>query len=241
MDHNIKIAILTIATNNYKDFLNPLIESIQKNFLPSNQKDIFVFADEDTLSYKYSNIIFNKIQHEQWPFITLKRFNYFSKVLEKLINYDMVIYFDVDLEVIKNISKFPICDLFGVMHPGIYAYGHMWDIETNPKSTAYISPENKGIYHQGCFWGGSSIEICKMIDKLNNNIEIDLSNNIIAKWHDESHLNHYLFNNKNKVFTISSSFCYPENWNLQIPKIIIHKDKNMKEYPRFEGSKHLFF
>jgi hypothetical protein len=235
MDNDIKIAILTIATNNYKDFLNPLIESIQDKFLPLNKKDIFVFADKDTVSDKYSNVIFNQIQHEPWPFITLKRFHYFEKVLKDLTNYDMVIYFDCDLEVIQNINEFPVCDLFGVMHPGIYAYGKMWDIETNPKSTAYILPENEGIYHQGCFWGGSSNEVCKMISELKNNTQIDLDNNIVAKWHDESHLNYYLFDNKDKVVTISSSYCYPENWQLPIHKIIIHKEKNINQYPKFEG------
>jgi hypothetical protein len=121
------------------------------------------------------------------------------------------------------------------MHPGIYAYGKMWDIETNPQSTAYISPENEGIYYQGCFWGGSSNEVCKMISKLKNNTQVDLDNNIVAKWHDESHLNHYLFDNKDRTVTISSAFCYPENWKLPIEKIIVHKEKNINQYPKFEG------
>lgn len=235
MDKNIKIAILTIATNNYKDFLYPLVESIQNKFLTSNQKDIFVFADEDLISDKYSNIIFNKIEHEPWPYITLKRYHYFSKIVENLANYDMVIYFDCDLEVVQDINEFPICDLFGVVHPGIYVLGKMWDIETNPQSTAYIPPENEGIYHQGCFWGGSSSEICKMISELKDNTQIDLNNNIVAKWHDESHLNSYLFKNKNKVISMPSSYSYPEKWQLPFEKIIIHKEKNNNQYPRFQG------
>jgi hypothetical protein len=230
-----KIAILTVATNNYKDFLSPLIESIQNKFLPLIEKDIFLFADEDTISSEYSNIYFNKINHEPWPFVTLKRFEYFNTILNQLNNYDMVIYFDCDLEVVQNIDEFPICDLFAVMHPGIYVSDKMWTIETNPQSTAYISPENEGIYHQGCFWGGSSNEICKMISELKNNTQTDLDNNIIAKWHDESHLNYYLYKNKDRVVTISSSYSYPENWQLPIEKIIIHKEKNMNQYPRFPG------
>jgi hypothetical protein len=230
-----KIAILTVATNNYKDFLSPLIESIQNKFLPLIEKDIFLFADEDTISSEYSNIYFNKINHEPWPFVTLKRFEYFNTILNQLNNYDMVIYFDCDLEVVQNIDEFPICDLFAVTHPGIYVYDKMWTIETNPQSTAYISPENEGIYHQGCFWGGSSNEICKMISELKNNTQTDLDNNIIAKWHDESHLNYYLYKNKDRVVTISSSYSYPENWQLPIEKIIIHKEKNMNQYPRFPG------
>lgn len=235
MDKNIKIAILTVATNNYKSFLDPLIKSIQDKFLPLNKKDIFVFADEDSISHKYSNIIFNKIEHEPWPYITLKRYFYFDKILKDLTKYDMVIYFDCDLEVVKNVNEFPKCDLFGVVHPGIYFFGKMWDVETNPKSTAYISSENEGIYHQGCFWGGTSNEVCKMISELKNNTQIDLDNSVVAKWHDESHLNFYLFKNKDIVSSISSSYSYPENWNLPIEKIIIHKEKNSNQYPRFQG------
>jgi hypothetical protein len=34
---------------------------------------------------------------------------------------------------------------------------------------------------------------------------------------------------------LHSGFAYPETWNLTVPCFVIHKDKNMIEYPRFSG------
>lgn len=232
-----KIAILTIATNNYKILLKSLISSINNNFLNKYQKDVFVFSDEDEFSNIYPNARFIKINHEKWPFITLKRFEYFNSISKELSEYDYIFYFDSDLEVIKNVNDFEFHPLFGVQHPASFFMDPFWDIETNNKSTAFLDPNNPWIYHQGCLWGGKSKEIIKMNEVLYNNIQMDFSNSIVAKWHDESHLNNYFYNNREKVLTISSSYCYPENWSLPCEKIIIHKDKNMDEYPRFQGIK----
>lgn len=232
-----KIAILAIATNNYKTLLKNLIFSIEGYLLPGVHKDVFVFSDEDEFSNTFNNIKFTKINHEKWPFITLKRFEFFSKRIDDLKEYDYVYYFDCDLEIIRTIETMPEGPLFGVQHPAAYYFSNFWDIETNKDSLAYLDKNNPWIYHQGCFWGGQSKNVIEMIEILKENINKDLQNNIVAKWHDESHLNNYFFKNKNLVTTLPSSFCYPEKWNLPIEKIILHKDKNMIEYPRFEGVK----
>ena len=76
-----------------------------------------------------------------------------------------------------------------------------------------------------------------MIKLLENNVNIDLEKDIIAAWHDESHVNRFFSDNEEKVFTLSPGFAYPEMWNMPVPKAIIHKDKNMEEFPRFRGAK----
>ena len=67
-----------------------------------------------------------------------------------------------------------------------------------------------------------------MAECIKKNIDIDLNNNIIAVWHDESHLNRYFIDNKPEI-ELSPSYCYPENWNLPFEKKLIALDKNHNE------------
>tara|TARA_R110000803_G_scaffold27700_1_gene64584 strand:+ start:120 stop:824 length:705 start_codon:yes stop_codon:yes gene_type:complete len=231
-----KFAILIIATNQYRGMAQSLIESIDNFYSPEGEKDIFIFSDKNEFKSTSANIIFNKIDHEQWPYVTLKRFEYFYKVKEKLKSYDQVIYMDCDLEIVENIC-FPNSPLIGVMHPAKHIWNNFWDVEKNPKSKAFI-PENSdgsSVYCQGCLWGGGGKEISKLVGVLKKNVEIDFNNDVIAKWHDESHLNNYFYNNKEDLLILKSSYCYPENWNLPIKKLIIHKDKSMENFPRHQG------
>lgn len=225
-----KIAILTVATGGYKSLLMDLIKSINEKFLTSFDKDIFVYSDEDIYSQDNKNIIFSKINHEKWPLVSLKRYEYFIESQESLLKYDYVFYFDCDLQVVKNIDNFEFHNIFAVSHPEKLRYcPDLWEVETNPASTAYLNPNNIGHYVQGCFWGGKPNEIIKMVTQLRENAQIDLNNDFIAKWFDESHLNKYFFDNKEIVSQVSSSYSYPENWNLPIEKLIIHRDKNTIE------------
>lgn len=224
-----KIAILAVGTNKYRSLMLDLIESVDKKFLNKFEKDFIVFSDENIFSEKFTNVIFNKIEHEQWPLNSLKRYQYFVDQKHVIDKYDYVFYFDADLLVVENINDFEFHDLFAVSHPQNFFTPNLWEIETNKNSTAYLDPEKIGHYVQGCFWGGKPSEVLKMCETLYRNAKIDLDNNFIAKWFDESHLNHYFYFNKDKTNAVSSSFSYPELWDLNIPKLIIHRDKNNTE------------
>jgi hypothetical protein len=49
-----KIAILNIATNNYKLFLNDLHDSIEKYFLTDYKKTYFVWSDDSSYKFKHN-------------------------------------------------------------------------------------------------------------------------------------------------------------------------------------------
>jgi len=229
MDKDMKIAILAVGTNKYRSFMFDLVESIMEKFLTKSEKHYILFSDEDIFSKELENINFNKIEHEEWPLNSLKRYQYFLDKKDLIMTYDYVFYFDADLLVVNNVDDFEFHNLFAVSHPANLSNPNMWDVETNKNSTAYLNPNEKGHYVQGCFWGGKPSNIIEMCDILYRNAKIDLDNDFIAKWFDESHLNNYFYKNKDKVEVVSPSFSYPESWRLDIPKLIIHRDKNHTE------------
>lgn len=224
-----KIAILAVGTNKYKFLMRDLVKSINEKFLRQLEKHFILFSDEDIFSEEFPNVFFNKIEHEKWPLNSLKRYEYFLNKKDLILKYDYVFYFDADLLAVEDINDFEFHDLFAVSHPMNLMMQNMWDIETNKNSTAYLDQDKIGHYVQGCFWGGTPSKIIEMCGILYENARIDLENNFIAKWFDESHLNHYFYHNQDRVNTVNSSFSYPESWNLNIPKLIIHRDKNHEE------------
>jgi hypothetical protein len=45
-----------------------------------------------------------------------------------------------------------------------------------------------------------------------------------------------MVDNVKDAIILSPSMAYPEHWNLPVNKLVIHKDKNMVDYPRFKGA-----
>ena len=71
-----------------------------------------------------------------------------------------------------------------------------------------------------------------MIDELEDRVKKDLDDNVIAVWHDESHLNKFFIENKNEVHLLGPSFAYPEIFESYCnfePKIV-HLAKNNSKY-----------
>lgn len=236
-----RIKIFTISTNQYHIFDKDFLDSFSFPFLPNVRKEFFLFTDEVDLDlYKdYDNVNTIYIEHEKWPMITLKRYENISKIFPRINEDDLCIFADIDLEVVREVNEFPVTKYFGVNHPGNYIVDNRQSLEDNPLSKACVDvnflPPNYN-YIQGCFWGGVGTNFINMVKSLEEGTSTDLANNIIAKWHDESHLNKFCIENISDFEIVPSSFAYPENWRLPVNKIIIHKDKSMEQFPRFEGS-----
>lgn len=233
------IAFIFIGTGKYVDFFEDYYDSIFASFVPSVKKTIFAFTDQpDHSLFNQEHVKTYEIKHQDWPFITLKRFEFMSQAIEELKEYSDVIFMDADMYVAADIGEEffdSYKELFGVKHPGQFIYGDVCEFEGNPQSLAYVPEFKRTTYHQGCFWGGSNPHVTDMISALAEAVRVDLDNGIIAAWHDESHLNSYFSNAVEKVSTLHSGYAYPQNWNMPVAKMIVHLDKNMQEYPRFRS------
>ena len=135
---------------------------------------------------------------------------------------------NANIQFIKEITEdfLPINEnLLVVQHPAFYnKSADEYCYDRNEKGLAYI-PFGQGKYYvQGALNGGKVNEFLKLITELDNNVEEDLKNDIIALWHDESHLNRYILN-RNDIKVLGPEYVYPEDWDLPFEPVIITRDK----------------
>jgi hypothetical protein len=78
--------------------------------------------------------------------------------------------------------------------------------ETNRSSSAFVPKSQRKQYVCGGTWWGKKESIQKLSHELEFKIDQDLSNNLIAKYHDESHLNYWAANNP--CLLVGPEFCF---------------------------------
>lgn len=198
-------ALVIIATGEvYRRHARELIDSAKKFFVPH---DVILFTD-DPQSFDVPDV-----SHKPrlgYPNETLMRYHTMLTKRETLSKYDRIFYSDAD-----NLFVAPVTgeDIFSegitaTAHPGYV--GLHGTPETNPRSLAY-QPAIR-TYFCGGFNGGTSSSFLRMADTISSAISRDLANNIVAVWHDESHMNKYLYDNP-PAKVLTPSFCYPHTEN----------------------------
>lgn len=236
------IGLLLIATNKYDTYIGPLLESANQYFLKGHVVTYFIFTDTSrdlTKEYifeptrEYNIVQFYK-EHEPWPLPTLNRYHTFISQEEILRKQDYLFYADIDMLFLDDIEDEVLSDRVATIHPG-FPLGAT-SVESNEKSTAYIPHGTNEYYFAGGFNGGTSSEFLKMSTTIANNIDIDALGNIIAIWHDESHINRYLLDNE-PTKILHPGYCYPDpesefpqyEWLESQPKKLMALAKNHKE------------
>jgi hypothetical protein len=103
--------------------------------------------------------------------------------------------------------------------------------EKSNSSLAFVPRNGRKVYVCGAIWLGKSESIIDLCRLLSERINKDLSNNIIAKFHDESHLNWFAANNVVKLLTPKYCFegKYPQLKHLVPIIIAVDKPKELKK------------
>lgn len=238
-----KVGILYICTGKYDIFWNDFYQSAEQFLLPNSEKHYFVFTDSKTIQ---SSDRIHKIYQEQlgWPKDTLMRFHLFLTIEEELKKMDYLFFLNANYTFIKTITEDEILPtekdnfLTGQLHPVAYHLQRKkYAYEANPKSTAYIA-ENAGTYYfAGGLIGGRTTEFIQLCNKLKQNIDEDFKNDIIAIWHDESHINNYF--SKIEPKKLHPGYCFPQGWYLPFEQktLLLNKSKlGGHAYLRGEGN-----
>tara|TARA_B110000211_G_scaffold74316_1_gene86611 strand:+ start:9762 stop:10535 length:774 start_codon:yes stop_codon:yes gene_type:complete len=232
----VRVAILYLAIGDYTDFWTDFYSSCEKNFLPDCEKNYFVFTDRPS-TISGTNVHVSSVDDLGWPLNTMFRFKYFLRHRDTLRSHDAVFFFNANALFCETISMKDVLPpgytLTGVVHPGYQKYRKIFlpYERKHRNSTAYVGRFEGDCYFQGCLNGGFSNEYMDLVECCNRNINQDLRANIIARAHDESHLNRYLI--EKKVNMLPSCYSLPEGW-IGDP-IISMRDK--AKYPWYSGVK----
>lgn len=202
-----KIAILYICTGRYDVFWKDFFISCEKHLLPKMEKEVhyFIFTDSVSLYAKDSERV-HVVYQEQlpWPLTTLKRFDIFQKARAQLLLMDYIYFFNANMLFQKDVGEEIIPDgthdLVFVLHPGFYNKDRInFTYEQNTESLAYIPSDSGEHYFMGGLNGGKASAYIEMIDDLKQRISKDEERDIVAIWHDESHLNRYAVDFPEKI------------------------------------------
>ena len=228
-----KICILTIATNQYLQFVEKLYDDIAEKFLPHHDISCLLFTDHE-IEETSDNVRVHYIDHEPWPMPTLKRYNYFVKEEDFILDHDYCYYLDADMRIDAPVGEEILDDLVATRH-GYQSFHDPKDqsFDRNPESLAYVSPDEKTVtYYAGGFNGGKTENFIEMSRVIAGRVNKDLEKGIVALWHDESHMNRYLIDNP-PTLALTPDYCYAEefigtDYPFKNPKIIALK-KNHAE------------
>jgi hypothetical protein len=208
------VSFLVIATRGYTKYANDLINSISSHVLTGKQIEIIVFTDnlDAIANVERENLFLKRIQIPDlgWPDATLLRYQIFDEN-KSSITGQIIVYLDAD-----TIIKAPITEhllsveswengIALVRHPGYFNRNFLFaflmrlragPFENRRKSQAYVPFVRRRKYVCGGVWMGLRDPLLKMISQLRRQVELDQSIDIIAKHHDESHLNAWRVRNK---------------------------------------------
>ena len=227
-----KICILTIATNQYLQFVEKLYDDIATKFLPQHEVNCLLFTDHE-IEETSDNVRVHYIDHEPWPMPTLKRYNYFVKEKDYILEHDYCFYLDADMRIDAPVGEEVLSDLVATQHG--YQSMHpkeQMSYDRNPECLAYVAPGDEVTYYAGGFNGGKTTKFMEMSEVIADRVNKDLEKDIIALWHDESHMNRYMIDNP-PTLALNPEYCYAEEfigtqYPFQNPKIIALK-KNHAE------------
>lgn len=252
-----KIALCLIATNKYKQFVQPLISDIEKYFFVNDEVTVHLFTDEISHVLHAQQILIKRheIPPYKFPYATLYRYKIFSDYSDHLLTSDYIFYMDVDMRIQdfvnseilpKSVSGYPGNGLIATRHPGFFI-NNLGSWCEDPKSLAYTHPSLRKKYYAGGFQGGYRSDYLDVIFQLKMRIDNELeyakeigyamNSGIIAEWHDESFWNFYLsLCNPDYIKELTPEYCMVEDierrkaWGIDHlqPKIIA-LNKNHKE------------
>lgn len=241
-----KIGIYYLCTGPYVLFWEDFFATFEKNFLPNTEKHYYVFTDSESVyaQDQCERIHVYKLSKLPWPLVTLFRFDTFLSVREDVADCDYLMFSNANVvcenivteeEFLPDASKGQM--LAFTAHPGYYRekkYHVPYD--RNKKCLAYIPYNQGGNYVIGAMFCGTREAFLKMSAVLKYRIEEDLKKNVIARWHDESHINRFIVG-KDDYKLLSPAYCYPVGFDLPVERKICGVSKQAKfDVNTFKGN-----
>ena len=211
------LGLIIIATGKYDRFIEPLLSSADKYLLLGHNLDIYLMTDKPYTGKcpeRFSVASLN-VPHLPWPCPTLYRYKWITLYAD-LMTASNLYYLDVDMLFTNKVGEEILPDETGIVavrHPGFYVNCGWGDHKTGVVSLAHVEPSRRLFYFAGGFQGGERTAYLNACADMSINIDTDISNKVMAQWHDESHWNHYLKHHPYRSLT--PEYCMVEQVELR--------------------------
>lgn len=228
MTHNLycdNIGVLVMATGKYIKFVPQLVKSAETYFCPGHEVTFYVFTDQEPPVLEQT--VFIHQDRLGWPFDTMMRNKIYYQNRSSYAKENYIFALDADMLFVDHVGDEVLGKLVGTIHPGFWNKPTA-TYENRKTSNAYVNAKKAKHYFAGGFFGGSKDEMLKLFRTTAQNVEKDLKQNIIAIWHDESHLNRYFFDHEPDVI-LSPSYCYPEHLEIPFKRKLLALLKNHED------------
>ena len=212
--------------------------NINTNFYLFSDDLISLEKIRTTFPNQVINVI--EIQSLGWPLASLLRYELIASI-EKGITEEFVIYLDADMLMKKDFSDVVSPNTLTngialVAHPGFWRpkknttkfyfnhpelfikdlylrifSGGIGSWEKRKASHSFVRRKLRDNYYCGGTWMGVNEDFFSMVRSLENSVQCDINNNVMAIWHDESHLNKWATQNSHSI--LDPGFCYAQEFN----------------------------
>nr|XP_020453644.1 N-acetyllactosaminide alpha-1,3-galactosyltransferase-like isoform X2 [Monopterus albus] len=209
------VALIVFAVGRYLDvYLESFLNSSEHHFMLALPVTYYVFTDipekvpDIKLAPQRSLKVIKVERHSRWQDISMMRMKTISEVIEEDIRHHCtyVFCFDVDQVFSGRFGSEALGDTVALLHAHFYHLPkNLFTYDRNPKSTAYM--ETGDFYYHAAVFGGSWKSVKALTETCYQNIMEDKKNNVEALWHDESHLNKYLWLHKPSR-VLSPEYCW---------------------------------
>ncbi|XP_029358780.1 alpha-1,3-galactosyltransferase 2-like [Echeneis naucrates] len=224
------VALTVFAVGRYLDaYLKTFLNSSERYFMPGLPVAYYVFTDlpEKVLAIRLTpqrRLRIIKVErHSRWQDISMMRMKTISDIIESEIRhyYTHVFCFDVDQVFTGRFGSEALGDSVALLHAYYYNVAKaFYTYDNNPKSQAYM--ENGDFYYHAAVFGGSWKSVKALTDSCYQSILVDKERNVEALWHDESHLNKYLWLHKPSR-VLSPEYCWDpiigHRYNIRITRL----------------------
>lgn len=209
------VALTVFAVGRYLDaYLETFLNSSERHFMLGLPVTYYVFTDmpekvpDIKLHPHRSMKVFKVDKHSRWQDISMMRMKTLYDIIESDIqhHYTHVFCFDVDQVFTGRFGSEALGDLVALLHAHFYHFPKtLFTYDHNPKSKAYM--ETGDFYYHAAIFGGSWQSVKALTEACYNSIMEDKQNDVEALWHDESHLNKYLWLHKPSR-VLSPEYCW---------------------------------
>ena len=193
-----RTAVVYICTGRYSRFFEGFYESAKQHLLKGvSEVEYFVFTDDESLPLA-PDIHYIQRHCQGFPADTLMRFEMFLSIREQLKTFDYVCFINSNAEIRSDVGReiFPQGDrVMAVRWIGQKPcdWAMFYPYERNRRSRAYVMPfDGPYAYYMGGFYCGKAQAFLMMTEELDQAIREDEQQGIMARFHDESHVNRYL-------------------------------------------------